>query len=161
MKSVNYTIRPPETTEEWEAIPGLLRAYHQEFDDDTCFTSFDAEMADIQGVYTAEGTHFIIAIDHSEKKIAGCIAMRTLAPGVAEMKRLYIVPEHRGKKLGKKLAEEIITYAGLRKYKKMVLDTMHTMEAAQKLYQLLGFTLTGPYNHQDPLKVVCYEKKFT
>ncbi|MEO6130927.1 MAG: GNAT family N-acetyltransferase [Saprospiraceae bacterium] len=160
MKNVNYTIRPPKSQAEWDVIPGMLREYHKEFDDDTCFTSFDAEMADLRQVYTMPGSHLIVAIENTDRIIAGCVAMRTLWPGVAEMKRLYVSPLHRGHQLGKQLAVEIILYAAEIGYKSMLLDTMHEMQSAQKLYQALGFTLCVPYNSQDTFKVVCYEKKF-
>ncbi|MEP6646721.1 MAG: GNAT family N-acetyltransferase [Saprospiraceae bacterium] len=158
MMNENYTIRAPETQAEWDIIPALLRDYHREFNDDTCFTSFDAEMADISGVYSSPGSHLIIAVENKTMQIAGCVAMRSLSPDIAEMKRLYVVPSHRGIQLGKKLAVGIINYATENNYSRMLLDTMHTMSAAQELYRLLGFHLIGAYNDQDLLKVACFEK---
>jgi ribosomal protein S18 acetylase RimI-like enzyme len=160
MKSDEYTIRPPQTQEEWDIIPGLLMDYKHEFDDETCFTSFEEELADIRKVYTALGNYFIIASENSGKKIVGFVGMRTFSPGVAEMKRLYVVPSHRGNQLGKKLALEIISYTKENNFNSMLLDTMHEMRAAQRLYQQLGFSIVKPYHNQDPSKVVCYEKKF-
>ncbi len=89
----------------------------------------------------------------------GCVGLRMHSPGVAEMKRLYVIPSHRGLHLGSKLAKEIISIATKMKYDKMILDTMHEMQDAQKLYQRLGFVVAEPYDHQDPKKVVCYERK--
>jgi ribosomal protein S18 acetylase RimI-like enzyme len=159
MMSDEYIIRPPENSEEWNQLPPLLQDYQHEFDDDTCFTTFDAEMANIEQVYTAPGSHLLIAIDRSKNEIVGCVAMRTLFPGVAEMKRLYVVPDYRGRDIGRQLAEKIISYADEKENKSMVLDTMFEMRAAQKLYEQLGFTKTDAYNHQDLSKVICYEKK--
>lgn len=159
MPADDYTLRPPQTQVEWDVVPGLLLDYKHEFDDDTCFTTFEEEVANIRKVYTATGSHLILAIDHSDQKIVGCVALRTLSPGVAEMKRLYVIPSHRGFHLGKKLAVAIISYAKEKNYTRMVLDTMMEMKAAQKLYQHLGFTPIEPYRDQDPSKVICYEKK--
>lgn len=156
----NYIIRPPQTREEWKQIPGLLLDYRNEFDDKTCFTSFEEEIADIEKVYNVPGSQLFIAIDDSDKKIVGCVAMRTLSADVAEMKRLYVIPSYRGFLIGEKLALEIISYAEEKKYTRMILDTMNVMHAAQKLYLHLGFTRIEPYRDQDPMKVVCYEKKF-
>ena len=157
----DYIIRPPQTPEEWAEIPALLLDYRNEFDDETCFTSFEEEMADIERVYNTPDSQLFIAIEESDKKIVGCVAMRTLAPGVAEMKRLYVVPSCRGLHLGEDLALEILSYAEEKNYDRMLLDTMNEMHAAQKLYRQLGFTKIEPYRDQDPTKVVCYEKKFT
>lgn len=156
-----YTIRPPLSKSEWDVIPGLLLDYRNEFDDETCFTSFEEEMADIRNVYTSPGSYLLIAVENSKNKIVGCVGMRTLSPGVAEMKRLYVIPTHRGLQLGKKLALEIIAYAEENKYDRMLLDTMHEMRAAQKLYKQLGFSIIEPYNDQDTTKVVCFQKKFS
>ncbi len=160
MKSDEYTLRPPQTQEEWDIIPGLLMDYRKEFDDETCFTSFEEELADIRKVYTAPGNYFIIASEIKGKKIVGCVGMRTLFTGVSEMKRLYVIPSHRGIQLGKKLALEIISYAKENNFNVMLLDTMHEMKAAQRMYHQLGFSVVNPYRDQDPSKVVCYEKKF-
>jgi hypothetical protein len=40
----------------------------------------------------------------------------------------------------------------------MILDTMLEMRSAQALYRKLGFYVVAPYNHQDPAKVICFEK---
>jgi len=63
--------------------------------------------------------------------------------------------------LGRELALTIMDYAENHHYRSMLLDTMHQMQSAQILYRQLGFHVVDPYNGQDPLKVVCYEKKFS
>jgi carbonic anhydrase len=160
MKQEEYNIRPPLSASEWSVIPGMLLDYRNEFDDETCFTSFEEEMADIRNVYTAPGSHLLLAVENSNNKIVGCVGMRTLSHGIAEMKRLYVIPTHRGFQLGKKLATEIMAYAEEKKYDRMLLDTMYEMRAAQKLYEQLGFTIIEPYNDQDTSKVVCFQKIF-
>lgn len=156
----DYIIRPPQTREEWDEIAGLLLDYRNEFDDQTCFKSFEEEIADIEKVYNAPGSQLFVVIEESDRKIVGCVAMRTLSPGVAEMKRLYVIPSCRGFHLGENLALEILSYAEEKKYTRILLDTMNEMHAAQKLYLQLGFTKIEPYRNQDPLKVICFEKKF-
>ena len=160
MATSTYTIRTPKNKQEWDVVKNLLLDYKHEFNDDTCFTSFEEEIADIENVYNVPGSQLFIAIEESDKKIVGCVAMRTLSPGVAEMKRLYVIPSCRGFHLGENLVVEILSYAEEKNYTRMLLDTMNEMHAAQKLYHQLGFTKIKPYRDQDPMKVVCYEKKF-
>lgn len=154
----SYVIRPPQTAEEWATVKQLLIDYKNEFDDDTCFTSFEEELSHIEALYREPGKYKLIAVEEPGGTVAGCVAMRTLAPGVAEMKRLYVAPSYRGMHLGRRLAEEIIELAAHLGYRRMILDTMMEMKDAQRLYRRLGFEVMEPYNHQNPDKVVCYEK---
>lgn len=156
-----YHIRPPKYSSEWDEIRRLLVDYKNEFEDDTCFTSFEAELTNIEALYAEAGRYKLIAVEEPGGKVVGCVAMRTLSPGLAEMKRLYVVPSHRRLHLGRKLADEIINVAREQGYERMILDTMVEMQDAQKLYRRLGFEVMEPYNHQDPAKVVCYEKILT
>ena len=153
-----YIIRPPVSSSEWTVVRQLLIDYRNEFDDETCFTSFEEEFNNLEAVYAEHGKWKLIVVEKPTEQIVGCVAVRTLAPGVAEMKRLYVIPSHRKLHLGKRLAEEIITLAQDHQYHRMVLDTMLEMKDAQRLYERLGFRVVEPYDHQDTSKVICYEK---
>jgi putative acetyltransferase len=153
-----FTIRSPQSNVEWGVVKKLLIDYRGEFDDQTCFTSFEEEMDNIEQYYSDADKIKLIAVDEETHIIAGCVAMRPFAPAVAEMKRLYVVPAYRGYKLGRILAEAIMEKAAEQGYHSMVLDTMYEMQAAQQLYYNLGFHTIPPYNQQDESKVVCFEK---
>src|SRR5687768_10649370 len=158
VKTHTYTLRPPQSQEEWNAVRRLLHDYRNEFEDQTCFTSFDDEMVNIEGYYADPRKYKLIAVEQPGNKIVGCVGLRSLSPDLSEMKRLYVIPSHRNLGLGKKLAEEIISIAAKMKYKKMILDTMHEMEDAQKLYEKLGFVVTEPHDPDDKRNVVYYQK---
>jgi ribosomal protein S18 acetylase RimI-like enzyme len=151
-------IRTPQSKQEWDTVRQMLLDYRSEFDDQTCFTSFEAEMDHIEQLYAEKDKIKLIAVDTESNALAGCVALRPFSKRIAEMKRLYVVPAYRGYKLGRQLAEAIIKTATTQGYHSMILDTMHEMKSAQQLYQHLGFRVIPPYNHQDLSKVVCYEK---
>jgi len=156
-----FTIRSPQSSDEWEVVKKLLIDYRNEFDDQTCFTSFEQEMDNIEQYYSDTDKIKLIAVDEETETVAGCVAMRPYKPGVAEMKRLYVVPAFRGYKLGRMLAEAIIEKAVEQGFHSMILDTMYEMQAAQQLYYNLGFHTIPPYHQQDESKVICFEKQLS
>lgn len=75
---------------------------------------------------------------------------------VCEMKRLFVQHAHKGRGLGRALAAAAVAAArqcGC--YSHMVLDTLDTLTAANKLYTGLGFVQRAAYYH-NPLPGVVY-----
>ncbi len=72
--------------------------------------------------------------------IAGMGGLRFLRPGVAEIKRLYVRPAYRGRKLGEQALERLLADARRFRYERVCLDTGPFMEAAHRLYDSHGFT---------------------
>lgn len=69
----------------------------------------------------------------------GCVALRPLANGVAEVKRMYVAPEWRGRGVGRALMERVVAEARARGCETLRLGTLHDMAEAQALYRSLGF----------------------
>lgn len=121
----------------------LFLEYAESLDFELCFQNFDNELAGLPGDYSPPEGRLYLALN--ENKPAGCIALRKFKDSVCEMKRLYVRPKFRGKNIGKKLVELLIEDAREIGYKKMVLDTVPSMQTAQKLYKSFGFHEIKPY----------------
>jgi ribosomal protein S18 acetylase RimI-like enzyme len=133
-----------ESAEEILSARELFEEYAAGLGIDLCFQSFEKELAELPGVYVPPAGRLLIAVNESQT--AGCIALRKIADGVCEMKRLYVRPGFRGTGLGHTLAEAIILAAREIGYQRMRLDTLPgKMDRAIAMYRSLGFKEIGPY----------------
>jgi ribosomal protein S18 acetylase RimI-like enzyme len=119
------------------------------------FQHYDDEINSLPGKYALpDGRIYVL---YYRSQLAGCIALRRLSEDSCEIKRLFVRPEYRGLKLGKKLTLQIINDAKELKYKEIYLDTLYSLESALKMYKKLGFHEIPAY-YNNPLENVIYLK---
>jgi len=138
-------VNQAHSQEELRQVKLLFSEYASSLDFDLSFQNFDNELANLPGEYSLPSGAILLA--YYEGSAAGCVAMRRLAEDVCEMKRLYVRPAFRGKKIGKALSVAIIDEARKRGYSRMRLDTVPSMKEAIQLYRSLGFKGTYPYRY--------------
>ena len=143
------TIRPARS-DELDLVRTLFREYQAWLDLDLCFQSFEEELATLPGRY-APPTGRLLLAEH-DGKVVGVVASREIAPGICEMKRLFVQPAAHGLGIGRALAERLIDEARSAGYRAMRLDTVaERMGNAVALYERLGFRDIPAYTHNpDP-----------
>lgn len=87
----------------------------------------------------------------------GCVALRPIDETIAEVKRMYVDPEWRGRGVGRALMERVIAGARERGYGTLRLGTLHDMEAAQALYHSLGFRPIERYRADEMIDTRFFE----
>lgn len=70
----------------------------------------------------------------------GACGIKAFKPHIAELKRLYVLPEGRGHNLGERLTRAAIEYSKDQGFEKMYLDTDPGLTHANNIYERLGFT---------------------
>jgi GNAT superfamily N-acetyltransferase len=106
-------------------------------------------MADIQKFMPPDGRLFLASNDTDA---LGCACARTIRPGLAEIKRVYVRPSGRGNGTGRALVQTIIDNFRESGYTAIRLDTGTFMTAAEQLYRSLGFTDIEPYEESETPK---------
>lgn len=131
----------------------IFLEYAQSLNFNLCFQSFEKELQELLKRYAPPEGALILA--DADGKTAGCVAMHRLDDDICEMKRLYVREAYRNLGLGKRLVEAVITSGKKAGYKYIRLDTLSSMEAAQRLYLSLGFYDIDPYVY-NPLEGARY-----
>jgi GNAT superfamily N-acetyltransferase len=94
----------------------------------------------------------IFYLVESEGELAGMGGLRWIRDGVAEVKRIYVRPEQRGKRVGEAILQRILNDAKAYGYKSIWLDSAPFMQSAQRIYESFGFTDRPPYDEVEAPK---------
>ena len=139
---------------EIQQIRDLFLEYGQSLGFSLCFQSFDKELAELPGDYAPPSGRLLLATVGNEA--AGCVALRRLEENIAEMKRLYVRPQYRGKRVGFALVQQLLAEARKIGYLGIRLDTVEpVMKDAVKMYRRLGFQEIPPYR-TNPIEGALY-----
>jgi GNAT superfamily N-acetyltransferase len=90
----------------------------------------------------------------------GCGAVRRIAPGVGEIKRMYVDPGARRLKLGAAILDQLELWAGRLGMTELKLETGFRQPAAIGLYERFGFERCEPWGAYlaTPATSICYRK---
>ena len=106
--------------------------------------ALDASDADDVGDYTEPGGRFLLVVRGDA--VIGCGAVRSLAPDVGELRRMWIRPDARRAGLGSRLISALVAQSRALGHTTLLLDTNAALTEALALYRKHGFEPVERYN---------------
>lgn len=125
------------------------------FQDYLDLQNYDEELEHLEMKYGKPSGRLYLA--YCDGQVAGCIGLRKIDEQSCEMKRLYVRPQFRGRKIGELLIQKIIVDAKEIGYSYMLLDTLPFLKSAIFIYKKLGFCVVDRYNNS-PMNATIYMK---
>jgi len=107
--------------------------------------NYEDELKNLEQKYGLPNGRLYLA--YYDGNLAGCIGLRKIDDENCEMKRFYVRPEFRGKRIGNQLIKKIIMESKEISYKHMLLDTLPYLENAVLMYKKYGFYEIQSYNN--------------
>ena len=101
---------------------------------------------------------FVVAYD--DDVAVGCGALRVLADGSAEVKRMYVSPPKRGTGTSTAVLRALEDWAREHSIDRLVLETGDLLTPAQRFYEREGYRRIPPFGpYVGSALSVCYEKQ--
>lgn len=141
-----FAIRPIEARDD-TAIAGIIRRVMPEFGaGGPGFAILDPEVDEMSAAYAAPGhRYFVVELDG---RVAGGGGIAPLAGGdrgTCELRKMYFLPELRGRGAGRALMDHCLGFAREAGFTRCYLETLTGMDAAERLYRKSGFAeIAGP-----------------
>ena len=94
------------------------------------------------------GVTFLLQVDG---RIEGMGALKELEPGIAEIKRMFIRPDYRGRGYGRMILKKLVQKGEEFGFLKLRLESQDFMTSAHKIYRSAGFKEVAEYpGHESP-----------
>lgn len=107
---------------------------------------------------TLEDIHDVMLIYEDDQPVA-CVGFKYFDTGIAEVKRVFVRKEYRGKGLSKQLMAALENRAKKSGYKSLLLETGLPLTAAAGLYQKIGFRKISNYGqYKNREESICMQK---
>ncbi len=101
-----------------------------------------------------------VVVIYVEGKPVGCGAFKKFDEESIEVKRMFVYPEMRGRRLAARILQELEDWAIEEGYIKAVLETGHKQTEAIRLYTVAGYSRTENYGQYIGMdESICYRKE--
>ena len=134
---------PPHAAAVLDVIGTVFEEYGMSFDP----SDFDSDLLDIPGHYADRGGWFSVLTDAG--RVVGTVAAVPKDAAACEIKRLYLLPQYRGRGLGRALMEHILDRVREAGFREAVAWSDVRLETAHQVYDRLGFERIGERDIDD------------
>lgn len=135
------SLRPIEPEDD-AAVAAVIREVMPEFGaSGPGFAIHDPEVDWMSRAYQGERSCYLVVVD--EGRVVGGGGIAPLSGGdsdTCEVRKMYFRKDARGRGAGRALLQRLLDEARARGYRRCYLETLTGMDAAQHLYEALGFT---------------------
>ena len=123
------------------AVAAIIRAVMPEFGaDGPGFAIHDPEVSAMSAAYARPGAAYFVWEEGGRVIGGGGIAPLDGGPAdTCELRKMYFLPEARGRGLGRALIARCLDFAATAGYGNCYLETLTGMDAAARLYERVGF----------------------
>ena len=105
--------------------------------------SLSQAVVDVDDYCPPDGAFLVVLVDG---QVLACAGLRTLSPGVGEIKRMWVSPDLRGQGVGSSLLDALERRALAMGLGTLRLDTNDGLTAAMGLYTSHGYAEIDDYN---------------
>lgn len=134
-------VRPLVTSH--PAAAALLCAYAEEMEA-RCWGREPGRVNTVAEEYVEPTGAFLVV--YEDGQAIACGGIRALPDRTAEVKRMYVVPDARGRGVGARLLQRLEDEAGRLGYHRLRLDTGAQLDEAKALYRAAGYAEIDDYN---------------
>ena len=129
------------------ALAGVIREVMPEFGADCPGTALhDPEVSAMRAAYPGGRAQYFV-VDEAGAVLggAGFAPLECGEPDVCELRKMYLLPQARGRGLGRALLTRCLAAAAAAGFRRCYLETLDGMRQARSLYESAGFTaLSSP-----------------
>jgi len=127
------------TNEDCENVRNLVFGVLREYGLEPDRGGIDKDLDDIEASYINRGGLFEV-LENDEGKLLGTVGLYPFDKNRIELRKMYFLPDLRGKGIGKKTLKRMIETAKKKGYDQIVLETASVLREAIGLYTKFGFT---------------------
>lgn len=140
MNAAAFALRPIRHEDD-AAVAGIIRQVMPEFGaDGPGFAIHDPEVNGMSAAYAIpRAAYWVVEINGRVVGGGGIAPLQGSENNTAELRKMYFLPEARGIGAGSALLRHLLTLAKRIGFAHVYLETLTGMDAAQRLYEHLGF----------------------